>query len=613
MRKAINFVAVLTVVGVLLSMLTVVSMAESADRYYHGELTVNTYWTPQKDRYEYIQYRLPGMVITKQGTVIIYGEARTDQNTGSAPAWSTDQNLMDIYLRRSTDGGKTFEPAIYIARGEDYVADGLGETMNNPVMTVGNDGRLHLLFSCDVGEKGLFYTFSDDDGESWTTPKNIKNSIAGASSYNWIACGPGHGVCLDNGRLVVPVWVTSQYLVYTIYSDDNGETWKLGARVSGNKDESAITKLSGGGVIISSRQYSLPYDEDTNASHTEHNSYRMIAASDDGSSKWSTSAYNTYLPDPACEGSMCYVDVPGLPYALLHINCNSKIDRKNITVRCSFDDGVTWGKSIVIDADAGGYSDIAVTEDGKVYVVYERDAGKQVMLATFSFYDAFCVDDASTITTTNRFRSLKNIVHESSDVELSKSSSGELSVKLTDVENPSAVFDFQQITKNINVSKLSVLAIKIKASVASSSDELQCGVLIRSGRNTISRSEAYLPVKFVNDGEYHTVVVELNDRDAIKGNLYSMEMQFYSAKETGSVGDTYEISDIGFFASADEAYAVYGGAPVSSDDTETDVSTDTQTGNDTSERGCKSAIGVSFSSVMLVGIGTMIIRRKKRK
>jgi sialidase-1 len=56
----------------------------------------------------YKLYRIPGIVVTKKGTILIYTEGR---RTGSG-----DWDSIDILLRRSTDGGKTFSPQRVIAR-----------------------------------------------------------------------------------------------------------------------------------------------------------------------------------------------------------------------------------------------------------------------------------------------------------------------------------------------------------------------------------------------------------------------------------------------------------------------------------------------------------------
>ena len=44
----------------------------------------------------YVMYRIPGIVVTKRGTVLVYNEAR--RNSGS------DWGTIDIVMRRSTDG-----------------------------------------------------------------------------------------------------------------------------------------------------------------------------------------------------------------------------------------------------------------------------------------------------------------------------------------------------------------------------------------------------------------------------------------------------------------------------------------------------------------------------
>src|SRR5215212_8141341 len=48
----------------------------------------------------YALYRIPGLVVTKQGTVLAYCEAR---RTGKS-----DWDSIDILLRRSTDAGKSW-------------------------------------------------------------------------------------------------------------------------------------------------------------------------------------------------------------------------------------------------------------------------------------------------------------------------------------------------------------------------------------------------------------------------------------------------------------------------------------------------------------------------
>src|SRR5437762_13040473 len=66
----------------------------------------------------YALYRIPAIVVTAKGTVLVFCEAR---KTGKS-----DWDTIDIYLRRSTDGGKTFSQ-------RQKIADVPGPKTKNPV------------------------------------------------------------------------------------------------------------------------------------------------------------------------------------------------------------------------------------------------------------------------------------------------------------------------------------------------------------------------------------------------------------------------------------------------------------------------------------------------
>lgn len=56
---------------------------------------------------DFALYRIPGIVVTTKGTVLAYCEARRNS--------SSDWGEIEIYLRRSSDGGKTWEAPKQIA------------------------------------------------------------------------------------------------------------------------------------------------------------------------------------------------------------------------------------------------------------------------------------------------------------------------------------------------------------------------------------------------------------------------------------------------------------------------------------------------------------------
>ncbi|MBR4887549.1 MAG: exo-alpha-sialidase, partial [Clostridia bacterium] len=71
--------------------------------------------------------------------------------------------------------------------------------------------------------------------------------------------------------------------------------------------------------------------------------------------------------------------------ALLAVTCDCETERKNITVKMSCDNGATWPVVRTIDAQRGGYSDIAADEKNeRIYVLYEDKFGGAVYLARFT-------------------------------------------------------------------------------------------------------------------------------------------------------------------------------------------------------------------------------------
>ena len=84
----------------------------------------------------------------------------------------------------------------------------------------------------------LWMSYSDDDGKTWSAPKDITHGIR-KDWMHFLGTGPGTGIALrtgpHKGRLVIPVYTTNNvsYLSGSqssrvIYSDDHGETWQAG-------------------------------------------------------------------------------------------------------------------------------------------------------------------------------------------------------------------------------------------------------------------------------------------------------------------------------------------------------------------------------------------------
>ncbi|XP_060091337.1 sialidase-3-like [Heteronotia binoei] len=90
----------------------------------------------------------------------------------------------------------------------------------------------------------LCYVVSQDGGRTWSQLTDLTDWVIGEDLKNWtnFAIGPGHGVQLRSGRLVIPAYAyyihqhffgkpvsyQTKPHCFTFYSDDRGENWERG-------------------------------------------------------------------------------------------------------------------------------------------------------------------------------------------------------------------------------------------------------------------------------------------------------------------------------------------------------------------------------------------------
>ena len=327
---------------------------------------------------KYNLYRIPGMLVTNKGTLLVYCEARKYDDSPN-----NDWSIMDVLMQRSVDHGNTFSSPVLLAEGTEE-----RRTVNNPVMVQDKNGRIHFLYCEDYGTGGgrILRRFSDDDGLTWSEPIDI-TKFTMPEFRNAFALGPGHGIVTNDNVLVFPIWmVPKHYNTYerahqpavlsTFYSKDNGETWEVGELLESKRDvispnETEITLASDGQVYL-------------NARHLAH--YRVKAYSKTGYSHWTDYGADYNLPCPRCFGSVASYNDGEKPYTILFAGCANNATRTEVTVYASTDDGKTFANSRLIDFERGGYTELAVDNDAKlIYVLYENLGGETDHLATFNY------------------------------------------------------------------------------------------------------------------------------------------------------------------------------------------------------------------------------------
>lgn len=314
----------------------------------------------------YHTYRIPALVVTPKGTLLAFCEGRRKSQS--------DTGDIDLLMRRSTDGGRTWSEPRVVFDDED-------NTCGNPcpvvdattgrvvLLSTWNDGRDHesrIISGESLDTRRVFVLRSDDDGVTWSEPEEITDD-AKQPDWTWYATGPGNGIQVregpHRGRLVIPCdhieAGTKRYFSHCILSDDGGLTWRRGARTPSDKvNECTVAEVPGGRLLLNMRNYDRAQRR------------RQTATSDDGGETWADQGFVDALPEPICQASLIRAD-RGKRSFLAFSNPASATGRVRMTVRLSADRGETWTDGVVLHEGPSAYSCLAAHPDAGVLCLFE--------------------------------------------------------------------------------------------------------------------------------------------------------------------------------------------------------------------------------------------------
>lgn len=321
----------------------------------------------------YHSYRIPALLATTSGRLLAFCEARRHSRA--------DSGDIDIALRCSDDGGLTWDAMRIIA---DAGADVLGNPC--PVQDRAT-GRIWLplnwnlaagdesLILRDEAPRDVRLMVSDDDGVNWSAPADITAQVK-RPDWTWYATGPGHGIQLRTGRLLIPCdhAVTAadptpaHYGSHVIVSDDHGATWRVGGVLSGHVNECQAAELADGTLYLNMRSY-------------HGKGCRAVAWSTDGGETWSPVTWDSALVEPVCQAGLL-----GLSDGRVLFANPASERRENLTVRMSRDGCHTWPAALTLHPGPAAYSDLAQAGDAAILCLYERGRGhpyEEIALARF--------------------------------------------------------------------------------------------------------------------------------------------------------------------------------------------------------------------------------------
>jgi len=326
----------------------------------------------------YHTFRIPSLLVAKDGTLLAFAEGR---KTGRS-----DTGDIDLVSRRSKDGGRTWSPL-------EVVVDDLQNTVGNPcpvldrqtgviwlllTRNLGQDKQKEIMAGKSTGTRTVLAMSSSDHGATWTKPVDITPAVK-EPGWGWYATGPGVGIQLSSGRLLIPcdhsVVPSAKLYSHVIYSDDHGKTWRLGGSLPEDTDECQAVELADRTLLLNMRSF-------------HGRNQRAISLSSDNGMTWGDLRFDPQLIEPVCQGSLLRLSLadksdPKSKNRLIFSNPADK-KRRNMTIRVSEDEGRSWPIARQLHAGSSAYSCLAVLSDDLIGCLYERDDYKQITFARCS-------------------------------------------------------------------------------------------------------------------------------------------------------------------------------------------------------------------------------------
>nr|XP_053781244.1 sialidase-3 isoform X2 [Desmodus rotundus] len=397
------------------------------------EVTSCSFNTPlfqQEDR-RGITYRIPALLyVPPTHTFLAFAEKRST---------SRDEDALHLVLRRGLRTGRSWGPLMPLM---EAMLPG-HRTMNPCPVWEQKSGCVYLFFICVRGHvterqqivsgrnaARLCFICSRDSGYSWSDVRDLTEEVIGPEVKHWatFAVGPGHGIQLWSGRLIIPAY--AYHIPYwffcfplpckarphslMIYSDDLGATWHHGRfikpMVTVECEVAEVTRRTGHPVLYCSAR--------------TPNRCRAEALSTDRGECFQRPSLSHQLCEPphGCQGSVVSFRPLEIPHGcqdptgkdaptvqssllasslrpeheagvlseswLLYSHPTSKKRRANLGIYLNRTplEAACWSPPWILHCGPCGYSDLAALEDGLFACLFECGTKRECEQIAFRLF-----------------------------------------------------------------------------------------------------------------------------------------------------------------------------------------------------------------------------------
>ena len=312
-------------------------------------------------------YRIPAIVTTTNGDLVVAIDERVPSCNDLRGSGD-----INIVIRRSQDNGKSW------SKIEKIVDFPEGKSASDPSMIVDQvTSEIFLFYNFMDLEKepDIYYLHvikSSDHGKSWSEAEDITSQIAKAKwhkDFKFITSG--RGIQTRSGKLL-HCMVNLDHGLHLFGSNDHGKSWHLIDTALKPGNESKVVELEDGRWMVNCR--------------ANGRGIRYVHVSSDQGNTWDTRP-EPELIDPGCNGSIIRYTSTTDGYQLsrlLFSNAKMKKGRENMTVRISYDEGLTWTEGKTIYPGSSAYSSLTVLENGDIGLFFEKDDYTENVFVSFS-------------------------------------------------------------------------------------------------------------------------------------------------------------------------------------------------------------------------------------
>ena len=358
-------------------------------------------------------YHIPAIIVADNGNIIAFG----DNRHSSSKDVGTKNGPIDIVYKISKDGGKTW---------------GNGKTIlpvspNDDMTGINNKGDV-FVFKCLNGKlvalavsgggfanghnantpSRMVMSKSLDNGETWTQWKEVgQTTVFQAMKNKGINRGfatSGRGTTLSNGYLATAMVGSTtgnlqNWVAYYLYSDNEGETWKIHPNMQTAKGDNLLSEpkivgeLDDGRLLMSVRN--------GNSSKGGVGKPRMYGVSADKGVTWGTFDNPSSGKLGNWNNMLCgNVDSEGIIWTraskhdktrILHLLTGPNF-RRGMSFWVSEDEGKTFTEKLkILDTTSNpgkytaGYNSIDVLGDGTIVTLAEEYNTSNTVLGTADY------------------------------------------------------------------------------------------------------------------------------------------------------------------------------------------------------------------------------------